>query len=342
MPREKIKPFPLSITAILLALSACFSTGKIKTSWPSTDYGTFPFCNPDDVRLSSDGPAQRQIGGTWLQKTQQGAISNSTMLEFKTVAPDKYKFQMSAIGRLTIDSMIQRLVQETISKTWGEASVSGNEILLNIKGSQIQVKSAKTEDDMDNERFTEDTVIKLQSGRLKMTMLGEANQIAIVALCQIMNTKSPGPIEWNHAAKDDTVFTNDFSAYKTIRESVVHFESNPNNNAKTLITIEGPADVGVFFKGADETVLEKRPQQSRIAFSGSVFQILLAQNRVVIYHPTNLRKLHVGQKLEIKSRRSGAQIATVKVDRLNYTNAIASIDSGSIREIDIADLVLGY
>lgn len=342
MPREKIKSFPLSITAILLTLSACFSTGKIKTSWPSTDYGTFPFCNPDDVRLSSDGPAQRQIGGTWLQKTQQGVISSSTMLEFKTMAPDKYKFQMSSIGRFTIDSALQKLVQETITKTSGEAIVSGNEILLNIKDSQIQAKSAKTEEEMDNERFTEDTVVTLESGKSKMVMLGEANQIAGVASCSITNTKSPGPTESNQSTKLDTVFTTDFSAYKTQLESTVHFESRPDANARTLITIEGPADVGVFFKAADEAAVEKRPRQQRIAFSASVFQIYPAQNEVVIYHPTNLRKLRSGQKLEIKSRRSGTHVATATVSRLNYTNAIASVESGAIKNIDIADLVLGY
>lgn len=326
---------------LLSVLSACISTGKIKTSWPSTEYGTFPFCNPNDIRFTADSPAQRKIGGTWLQKTQQGAISSSTMIEFKTVAPDKYKFQMSAIGRLTIDSMIQHLVQETISKTWGEAIVSGNEILLNIHGSQIQVKSAKTEEDMDNERFNEDSVITLKSGRLKMAMLGEANQIGVIASCQIMNTKNPGPTEWNHAAKDDTVFASDFSAYKTVRQSVVHFESKPNNNVRTVMTIEAPADVGAFFRGDEEAGAEKRSQQPRFIFSGSIFQIHPAQNQVVIYHPTNLRKLSAGQRLKIKSRRSGAQVATVKVDRLNYTNAIASIESGSIKNVDIADFVSG-
>lgn len=325
-----------------LTLASCFSTGKIKTSWPSTDYGTFPFCNPNDIRLTADGPALRKIGGTWLQKTQQGVISSSTMLEFKTIAPDKYIFQMSAVGRVAIDSMLQRLVQETIHKTWGDATVSGNEILLDVKGSQIQVKSAKTEEEMDNERFTEDTVVKLQSSRLKMTMLGEANQIAGTAACSITNTKSPGPTESNQSAKSDTAFTTDFSAYKTQLETVVHFESRPNANAKTFMTIEGPADVGVFFKGTDEIVTGKRTQQPKFVFSGSVFQIQPARNEIVIYHPTNLRKLRVGEKLEIKSRRSGVHVATATVSRLNYTNAIASVESGAIKNIDIADLVLGY
>lgn len=327
---------------LLLALSACISTGKIKTSWPSNEQGTFPFCNPDEIQLSSSEPAQRQIGGTWLQKTQQGAIASSTMLEFKTIGPDKYKFQMSAIGRVTIDTITLAMVQETINKTSGEATVSGNEILLNIKESQIQIKSAKTEEEMDNERFTEDTVTKFQSGRIKMGMLGEANQIAIMSQCFIMNTKMAGPTEMNAALKDDTVFTPDFSTYKTQRESIVHFPANPQQNAKTVFTSEGPADVGVFFKGTDEVVGKKRPQQPTLVFSGSVFQVHPAQNQVVIYHPTNLRKLNAGQQLEIQSRRSGARIATVKVDRLNYTNAIASVESGSIGSIDVADLVVGY
>lgn len=342
MPCKKVKPFPWNLTAMLLMLSACFSTGKIKTSWPSTDYGTFPFCNPDDVRLTSDEPAQRQIGGTWLQKTQQGAISGSSILEFKTIAPNKYKFQMSSISRLTIDSTLQKLVQETITKSSGEAIVAGNEILLNIKENQIQAKSAKTEEEMDNERFTEDTVVKLQSGRSKMAVLGEANQIATVASCDITNTKSPGPTEWNGSTKIDTVFTTDLGAYKTQLETVVHFDSRPDANAKTIMTIEGPADVGVFFRATEETVVAKRPRHSGNVFSASVFQVHPAQNEVVIYHPTNLRKLNVGQKLDIKSRRSGAQVATVKVLRLNYTNAIAVVESGTIQSIDVADLALGY
>lgn len=57
--------------------------------------------------------------------------------------------------------------------------------------------------------------------------------------------------------------------------------------------------------------------------------------------PKNLQELNVGQKLEIQSR-SGARVATVKVDRLNYTNTIAYVASGAIGGIDVADLVVGY
>lgn len=323
----------------LLLLIACVSTGKIKVSNQGSELGKFPFCNPDDIALTANGPALRKIGGTWLQKTEQGAISSATMLELKTTGEDKYVFEMTSVGRLKVDTMMVTLFQESINKLSGTAVVSGDEILLHISKGSPQTKSAETEADLDRGRYEQEHSMNFRMGRIKMKMLAEVNQIATVSSCNIISQNTAGTGEWDSGIKDDTVFNADFSQYTTRREVNDHFEVFPEHSRRSLMTIEGPAEVGVLFKAIDEILPKK---QKQLVFSGTVFQINKAANTVIIYHPTNLSKLNIGQGLEIKSRRTGAQMATVTVDRLNYTNAIVSVKSGSIASIDMADLVLGY
>ena len=322
----------------------CFSTGKIKTSWPSTDFGTFPFCNPNDIVLTSTTePARRKIGGTWLQKTQQGVISTSTMLEFKTIDEDKYTFQMTAIGRVNIDSMTLTLIQENVNKMSGTAVAAGDEILLHITDGKIQVKSAKTEADLDNEKFKEEHAIVFKQGKIRMKLLNE-NQMGTINACNITtaNNKEMQLGEQIVGTKEDMEFTANISQYKRRLELVSQFANSPKHNNKTVINSEGPAEVGVFFKGTDEVVGIDKPNKPKLIFSGTVFHINKSGNTVVIYHPTNLLKLNMGQKLEIRSRKTGKHAAMVTVERLNYTNAIATFKSGSIDAVDVADLVLGF
>lgn len=339
----KIQYLVLSALATGFTVLNCFSTGKIKTSWPSTDFGTFPFCNPDDIKLTSAEPARSKIGGTWLQKTQQGVISTSTMLEFKTIDEDKYAFQMTAIGRVNIDSLTVTLIQENVNKMSGTAVSAGDEILLNIAEGKIQVKSAKTEAELDNEKFKEEHSIVFKQGKIKMKLLNEI-QMGLINACNITtaNDKEMQLGERIVATKDDTIFNGDITQYTRRLELVSQFANSPKHDNKTVINSEGPAEVGVFFKGTDEVVGVKKPNKPKLIFSGTIFHINRPGNTVVIYHPTNLLKLHMGQKLEVRSRKTSKQVAMVTVERLNYTNAIGSVNSGSIDAVDVADLVLGY
>ena len=236
--------------ALVTTTAGCFSTGKIKTSWPSQDSGTFPFCNPDDVKLTSAEPAVAKIGGTWLQKSQQGAFSTSTMLEFKTIGEDKYAFQMTAIGRVNVDSLMVTLIQESVNKMSGTAVAAGEEVLLSIAESHVQIKSGKTAVDLDNEKFSEEHFVKFRQGKIRMKLFKDANQIGTTHTCNIANYRHEKSQigERIQSTREDTVFNADISQYKKRMELVSHYEEKTEHNSKIVIDSEGPAEVSVFYK----------------------------------------------------------------------------------------------
>lgn len=347
-------------TALILiaATSSCASflslfSGDIKMLEVKSESGDFPMPDSGTVQSRARGTPVMDITGVWLQVNEFSLSKSTIVIEFKLTGPGKYTFTSDEIWRKSNILPGLTPIQDFRELQEGEASVLGDEVLLQARKMRLQFKQGLSEAEIDAAKFEDYRMVTVHGHREKLKILPSPNRL-------ISQERKASWLEKDQNAEkklferglDFTAeFSDDLSKGTTRHAWFLRAVKEPDNlvnpsNEKQIIRRIVPIEMLTYRQSSGPALEVKHqklgPKPRVIVFSGTVFFIKKAAGKIVIYAPSHLHELMAGQKLEVRSRHHGTFLAHLQVETVNHTNAVGVVNSGNIDNISVADAVLGF
>lgn len=337
---------------VLLALAQCTAfyrmlmpdVGKVRLLDADNDTKTHPFASPESIQFTASGPPLYDLEGTWLIQSAQGVLQVTGILEFKPSGPGQYQFITDTLFRTRHGNTD---VETKITST-GHAQVQGDQVILFAENIQVNTKSDSSLSLVDTAGYYRDLSTDMHAGRNIFRILNQPNRLQLIQSITLMTTQSERAGKSENSVNVLVTAHEKPDMLKVTNETISHILQPPAVNPswygdyRSKMVAEMPDELQTYYQSTGPALKAESPKAPRIKFSGMVFQVRKTHGKIVIYSSTQLTKLHAGKTLEIRSRKTQQKNGTVSVDVVNHTNAIASLTSGNIDQIDVSDAVIGY
>jgi len=318
--------------------------GKVKLVSESSDTDHFPLQSPADMRLSAETTGTLNLQGTWLLQGIHGDLEVLGILEFYPQQAGRYGFRLDTIrGEKEGLSAL-----ETTTTSLGSAIARGDELMLIIEKEDTENQMNTTDRFMDKEKFLKDIKSETVDGKIHLKVFRNPNRLQLIqSVSTLIVGTSPGGVS-KRSFKVAVQPSDKPDMLRVTHETIAHFTERPDETSglykdfRYVMNFEMPPDVQTYYQSTGPALRNAARPGPKINFSGAVYQIRNEITKVVVYSATQLQKLSAGKKLEVRSRKTGQKLATLSVDTVNYTNAVCSIISGQISQIEVADAVIGY